>query len=52
MIEFQSLKGKDHYVSPTASDVEGKVSVSASSFPTSVEVSYRHKVTAAHWNRL
>ena len=52
MIEFQSLTGKDHNISPTASDVEGKVGVSASSFLSSGGVSYRHKVTAAHWSRL
>ena len=33
-------------------DVEGKVSISASSGLTSVEVSYRYQVTSTHWSRL
>ena len=33
-------------------DVEGKFSISACSGPTSVEVSYRYKVTSTHWSRL
>ena len=33
-------------------NVEGKVSVSASSCLSSVEVSYRYQVTSTHWIRL
>ena len=50
MILFQLSEHEDYDV--IFYDVEGKVSVSACSGLSSVEVSYRYQVTSTHWSRL
>ena len=50
MILFQLSEREDYDI--ICYDVEGKVSVPASSCLSSVEVSYRYQVTSTHWSRL
>ena len=50
MILFQLSEREDYDI--ICYDVEGKVSISASNGPTSVEVNYRYQVTSTHWSRL
>ena len=50
MILFQLSEREDYDI--ICHDVEGKVSVSASSSLTSVEVYYRHQITSTHWRGL
>ena len=50
MILFQLSEHEDYDI--ICYDVEGKVSVPASTGLSSVEVSYRYQVTSTHWSRL